>query len=73
VFSRWKLLSRSSLKASCDLDHFYLPNNVLYNHFGMHTLNFDGTLGHPSLVIFTPCLPLNFWVVFVITICGFGC
>jgi hypothetical protein len=43
VFSRWKLLSRSLLKASCALDHFYLPNNVLYNHFGMHRLNFDGT------------------------------
>jgi hypothetical protein len=38
-----KLLSRSSLKASCALDHFYLPNYVLYNHFGMHRLNFDGT------------------------------
>jgi hypothetical protein len=23
------------------LDHFYLPNNVLYNHFIMHKLNFD--------------------------------
>jgi hypothetical protein len=43
VPSRWKLLSRSSLKTSCALDHFYLPNNVLYNHFGMHRLNFDGT------------------------------
>jgi hypothetical protein len=43
VFSRWKFLSRSSLKESCALDHFYLLNNVLYNHFGMHRLNFDGT------------------------------
>jgi hypothetical protein len=43
VFNRTKLLSRSSLKASYALDHFYLPNNVLYNHFGMHRLNFDGT------------------------------
>jgi hypothetical protein len=33
----------SSLMASCALDHFYLPNNVLYNHFGMFRLNFDGT------------------------------
>jgi hypothetical protein len=31
------------VKASCVLDHSYLPNNVLYNHFGMHRLNFDGT------------------------------
>jgi hypothetical protein len=30
-------------QASCALDHFLLPNNVLYNHFGMHRLNFDGT------------------------------
>jgi hypothetical protein len=35
----WNLESQ----ASCALDHFYLPNNVLYNHFGMHRLNFDGT------------------------------
>jgi hypothetical protein len=40
---RWKILNRSSLKASCMLDHFYLPNNVLYNHYGMFRLNFDGT------------------------------
>jgi hypothetical protein len=43
VLSRWKILSRSSLKASCDLDYFYLPNNVLYNQFGMFRINFDGT------------------------------
>jgi hypothetical protein len=30
-------------QASCALDHFYLSNNVLYNHFIMHRLNFDGT------------------------------
>jgi hypothetical protein len=35
----WNLESQ----ASCALDHFYLPNNVLYNHFIMHRLNFDGT------------------------------
>jgi hypothetical protein len=29
--------------ASCALDHFHLPNNVSYNHFDMHRLNFDGT------------------------------
>jgi hypothetical protein len=31
------------IKASCARDHFYLPNNVLYNHFIMYKLNFDGT------------------------------
>jgi hypothetical protein len=35
----WNLKSQ----ASCALDHFYLPNNVLYKHFIMHRLNFDGT------------------------------
>jgi hypothetical protein len=35
----WNLKSQ----ASCALDHFYLPNNVLYNHFIIHMLNFDGT------------------------------
>jgi hypothetical protein len=38
VFSRWKLLSRSSLKASCALDHFYLHNNVPVNHYDRHRL-----------------------------------
>jgi hypothetical protein len=37
--STWNLKSQTS----CALDHFYLPNNVLYNHFIMHKLNFDGT------------------------------
>jgi hypothetical protein len=35
----WNLKSQ----ASCALDHFYLPNNVLYNHLFMHRFNFDGT------------------------------
>jgi hypothetical protein len=26
----------------------------------------------PSLAIFIPCLPLNFWVVSAIALCGFG-
>jgi hypothetical protein len=43
VFSRWIILSKSSLKASCALDNFYLPNNILYNHYDMIRLNFDGT------------------------------
>jgi hypothetical protein len=38
VLSRWKILSRSSLKASCALDHFYLPNNVPLNHYDLHML-----------------------------------
>jgi hypothetical protein len=38
VFNRRKLLGRSSLKASCALDHFYLPNNVPINHYDLHRL-----------------------------------
>jgi hypothetical protein len=36
-----------SLKSGCDTscapDHFYLPNNVFFNHYGMFRFNFDGT------------------------------
>jgi hypothetical protein len=35
----WNLKSQ----AICALDHFYLPNNVLYNHLFMHRFNFYGT------------------------------
>jgi hypothetical protein len=63
VFSRWRLLSRSSLKASCALDHFYLSNNVPFNHYDLHRLILMDLIGYPSLAIFIPCLPLNFWVV----------
>jgi hypothetical protein len=38
VLSRWIILSRSSLKASCALDHFYLLNNVHVNHYDLHRL-----------------------------------
>jgi hypothetical protein len=37
-FNRWRQLSRSSLKTSCALDHLYLPNNVLVNHYDLHRL-----------------------------------
>jgi hypothetical protein len=30
------------------------------------------SIGYPSLTIFIPCLPLNFWVVPAIALCGFG-
>jgi hypothetical protein len=68
MFSRWRLLSRSSLKASCAIDHFFLTNNVLINH---NEFRWD-PIGYPSLAIFIPCLPLNFWVVPAIVLCGFG-
>jgi hypothetical protein len=72
VFSRWRLLSRSSLKASCALDHFYLPNNVPFNHYDLHRLILMGPNRLPSLAIYVSCLPLNFWVVSAIALCGFG-
>jgi hypothetical protein len=68
-----KTLSRSSLKASCVVDHSSLPNNVLVNHYGMLRLILWDLIGYPSLVYFTPCLPLNYWVVSAIALCGFGC
>jgi hypothetical protein len=34
----WNLKSQ----ACCALDHFHLPNNVLYYHLFMHRLNFMG-------------------------------
>jgi hypothetical protein len=55
VFNKWIILSKRSLKASCALDHFYLPNNVLSNHYGMIRLNFDGNpIGHPSMLYLVP-------------------
>jgi hypothetical protein len=48
VFNRRKSLSRSSLKASCALDHFYLPNNVLVNHYDLHRLIFMGPNRSPQ-------------------------
>jgi hypothetical protein len=35
----------TSLKASCALDHFYLPNNVHVNHYHMHMLILMGPVG----------------------------
>jgi hypothetical protein len=29
-------------------------------------------MGYPSFTIFIPCLPLNFWVVLAIALCGSG-
>jgi hypothetical protein len=38
VLNNWKILCKSSLKASCALDHFSLPNNVPVNHYDLHRL-----------------------------------
>jgi hypothetical protein len=54
VLSRWIILSRSSLKESCALDHFSLPNNVLFNHYGVLGLILMDPIGHPSLLYLVP-------------------
>jgi hypothetical protein len=46
-FSRWRLLSRSSLKTSCALDHFFLPSHVLINHNDLHRLILMGPFRLP--------------------------
>jgi hypothetical protein len=38
VVQQVETAERSSLKASCALDHFYLPNNILINHNDLHRL-----------------------------------
>jgi hypothetical protein len=68
-----KILSMSSLKASCALDHSSLANNIPYNHCGMLRLILWYLIGYPNLVYSMSCLPLNYLVVSVIALCGFGC
>jgi hypothetical protein len=53
-------------QASCSLDHFSLPNNVLVNHCDMLTLIWWDLIGFRRLVYLTPCLPLDFWVVMLL-------
>jgi hypothetical protein len=58
----WNLKSQ----ASCALDHFSLPNNVVVNHYDMLRLIWWDLIGFPRLVYHTPCLPLNFWVALLL-------
>jgi hypothetical protein len=62
------------LKASCALDHLLFPSHVLINYNDLHRLILMGSNRLPqfwlSLYI---VLPLKyFWVVLVISLCGFG-
>jgi hypothetical protein len=50
VFNRWKLLSRSLLKKCCAFDHFYLPNNVIVNHYDLQRLILMGPNRSPKFV-----------------------
>jgi hypothetical protein len=63
----------SSLKASCALDHFYLPNNVPANHYDMNRLILMGPNRSPQFGYLYTFLPLNFWIVPAIALCSFGC
>jgi hypothetical protein len=60
------------LKASCALDHHFLPNNVLINHNDLHRLILMGTNRLPYFDYLYTFLPLNFWAVPAIALCGFG-
>jgi hypothetical protein len=59
-------------KANCALDHSSVPNNVPDNHCDMLGLIWWDLIGFPRFVYFTPCLPLNFWVVCAIALPRFG-
>jgi hypothetical protein len=48
VLNRWKILSMSSLKASCALDHFSLSNNAHVYHYDMYRLILLGPNRPPS-------------------------
>jgi hypothetical protein len=49
-------------KASCALDHFYLSNNVIYNHRDMLKLIWWNLIDYPNFVLPTPCKQMNYWV-----------
>jgi hypothetical protein len=67
-----KILSRSSLKASCALDHFSLANNVPDNHLYMFELTSWGLTRYPSFVYSTPCKQMNYCVVLLLLYLVFG-
>jgi hypothetical protein len=49
-------------KASCALDHSFLPNNVHVNHCDMLMLIRWDLIGFPSIVYPPPCKQMNYWV-----------
>jgi hypothetical protein len=61
-WSTWDLKS----KASCALDHSYLPNNVHVNHYDKLRLIWWDLIGFPSVVYPTPCKQMNYWVVLML-------
>jgi hypothetical protein len=66
--STWNLKSQTS----CVLDHFFYP--VMFLLIIMICIGsfWWDPIDYPNLTIFIPCLPLNFWVVPAIALCGFG-
>jgi hypothetical protein len=62
------------LKASCALDHLFLPSHVLIIHNDLHRLILMGSFWLPQFWLpLYLVLPLKyFWVVLAISYCGFG-
>jgi hypothetical protein len=62
------------LKASCALDHLFLPSHVLIIHNDLHMLILMGSNRLPQFWLsLYLVLPLKyFWVVLAIALCGFG-
>ena len=72
VFSRQKLLSRSSLKACCALDHIYYPIMFFIITIQCIGLILMGPNRSPQSDYLLPCLPLNHLGGYAIALYGFG-
>jgi hypothetical protein len=64
----WNLKSQ----ASCALDHFFLPSHVLISHNDLHRLILMESNRLPQFDYLCTLIPLNFWVVLAIALCGLG-
>jgi hypothetical protein len=73
VLNRWKILSRSSVKASCALDHFYLPNNVSVNHYDLHRLILMGPNSSPQFGYLYTLFTTKLFGLPATALCDFGC
>jgi hypothetical protein len=62
------------LKASCALDHLFLPSHVLIIHNDLHTLILMGSNRLPQfwLSLYLVLPHKYFWAILAIALCGFG-
>jgi hypothetical protein len=61
------------LKASCALDHLFLPSHVLIIHNDLHRLILMGSNRLPQFWLSLYLVGTEYiWVVLVIAYCGFG-